>query len=176
MNIAIFGGSFDPPHIGHEKIVQLILEKLDVDILFVVPTFLNPFKKSSLLSPVQRFNLVKTIFNDYQKVEVLDYEINQNSPVPTIKTVKYLSNLYDINKLYVIIGDDHLASLHLWDSFDELERLVEFVVINRYGSSTSYESIPLKIDISSSKLRENMDLVYIPDKIKNEVKKLWKIE
>lgn len=46
MRVAIFGGSFDPPHIGHEKIIQKALEKLDIDVLFVVPTYLNPFKKN----------------------------------------------------------------------------------------------------------------------------------
>ena len=44
MRVAIFGGSFDPPHIGHEEIIKQSLAKLDIEALFVVPTFLNPFK------------------------------------------------------------------------------------------------------------------------------------
>ena len=44
MNVAIYGGSFDPPHIGHEEIIKQALKTLDIEQLFVVPTYLNPFK------------------------------------------------------------------------------------------------------------------------------------
>ena len=58
MDIAVFGGSFDPPHIGHEQIVNLALQELKVDKLFMIPTFLNPFKDSFHLSPNKRFELL----------------------------------------------------------------------------------------------------------------------
>lgn len=176
MKIAIFGGSFDPPHIGHEQIVKLILNSLEIDLLFIIPAYLSPFKKKCLLSPKTRLNLIEKLFMDEEKVIVSDYEVNANESVPTIKTVKYLYDKYKPQKVYLIIGDDHLDTLSQWNSFDELKTLVEFVVINRHDRKTDYKSLPLNIDVSSSKLREHMDLEFIPNKIKNEVNELWKKE
>lgn len=176
MKIAIFGGSFDPPHIGHEQIAKLILHNLSIDMLFVIPTYLSPFKDSSFLDSKQRFELVKKLFDGEEKVFVSDYEVLQGYSVPSIKTVKHLYKTYDLRKVYLIVGDDHLNSLHLWDSFEELSTLVEFVVINRHNIKTQYKNFDFYMDISSSKLRQNLDISYIPTKIQNEVIKLWKKE
>jgi len=62
MNIALFGGSFDPPHIGHKMIVKQALSQLDIDQLIVMPTFLNPFKSKSHFSSKQRLLLAKELF------------------------------------------------------------------------------------------------------------------
>ncbi|MBO7475437.1 MAG: adenylyltransferase/cytidyltransferase family protein, partial [Campylobacter sp.] len=51
MKIALFGGSFDPPHTGHEKIVRLVLANLNIDLLVIMPTFLNPFKEKFSAPP-----------------------------------------------------------------------------------------------------------------------------
>jgi nicotinate-nucleotide adenylyltransferase len=176
MKIAIFGGSFDPPHIGHEKIIELLLQSLDIDYIVVVPTYLSPFKKNSFLKPQDRLSLINLLFGDNKKIIVSDYEVNCGFAVPTINTLKYLSSKYDLTKVYLVIGDDHLDTLHRWDSYDELKDLVEFVVINRHNKQTIYKSLPLHIDISSSQLRQELDLDYIPTKIKEEVTKYWKKE
>ncbi len=176
MKIAIFGGSFDPPHIGHEQIVKLILNSLEIDLLFIVPAFLSPFKSQYFLSPQTRLNLIEKLFEDEKRVIVSDYEVNAGESVPTIKTVKYLYDKYKPQKVYLIIGDDHLSTLSKWNSFDELSKLVEFIVINRHDIQTDYKSLPLKIEVSSSKLREHLDIDSIPQKIKNEVNEIWKKE
>ncbi|MCK9161768.1 MAG: nicotinate (nicotinamide) nucleotide adenylyltransferase [Arcobacteraceae bacterium] len=176
MKIAIFGGSFDPPHIGHEQIVNLILNNLDIDLLFIIPTYLSPFKKEFCLLPKERLTLINKLFWDEKKVVVSNYEVNSNRSVPTIDTVRYLSLTYKISKIYLIIGDDHLKSLHLWDSFDELQKRVEFVVINRNNTPTNYKNIPFKLEVSSSAIRDDFNINLIPTKIQNEVKEIWKKE
>lgn len=55
MNIALFGGSFDPPHKGHEAIIKEALKKLDIDKLIIMPTFINPFKQNFSADEKQRF-------------------------------------------------------------------------------------------------------------------------
>ena len=181
MNIAIFGGSFDPPHIGHEQIATLAIKELEIDKLFIVPTYLNPFKNDSFLDATTRLELINDIFLNTKKVEVLPYEVNQKKKVPTFKTVEYLKSLYDIDKIYLIIGADNLKSIHLWYNAKKLKELVRFVVISRdqHSIKSDYvdiQTFDLDIDISSSKLRQNMELEYIPKKIQQKVRKLWKIE
>lgn len=177
MKIAIFGGSFDPPHIGHEAIVNVALKELDIDKLVIVPTFLNPFKKHSFLNAYDRLFLVQKLFKNNSIIDVSDYEIKQNKSVYSIQTVKYLKQLYKATQIYFIIGADNLEKLHLWHQFDELNSLVTFVVANRNGFlNTNYDNIRtlnVSMDTSSTNLRESLDLNYIPQTIKTDVKNIW---
>lgn len=178
MNIAVFGGSFDPFHIGHEKIVSSALKLLDIEKLFVVPSYLNPFKKEFHFTPLDRYKLVKELYKDDQNIEVLDYELNQNRSTPTIKTINHIQKVYKPKKIYLIIGADNFYKLHLWDSFEELKRVVEFVVVSREGYEVKdgiipFKEILLEENISSTYIRETKDISYIPKKIKQKVEKLW---
>ena len=181
MNIALFGGSFDPPHIGHEKIVHKALDTLDIGKLVVVPAFLNPFKIKSHFSPKDRLELIKDLFDDEKKVKISNFEVEQNKATPSIETVKYLKEKYNPKIIYLIIGADNIKSLHLWQDFDKLNQLVTFVTISRYGYEEKNDiiqfiNIKLDINISSTTLREDLDLKYIPKKIEQKVKQLWKKE
>ncbi|AXX86069.1 nicotinate (nicotinamide) nucleotide adenylyltransferase [Malaciobacter marinus] len=178
MRIAVFGGSFDPPHIAHEKIVFKALEKLDVDKLFIVPTYLNPFKADFHLEPKNRFLLLKKLFENENKVEICDFEIMQNRKVPSYETISYLKKSYDLSKIYLIIGSDNFKNLEKWYKIDSLKNDVEFVLAKRIGflneNLDSIKTLNIDIDISSTNLRNNIDLKYIPKKIQNDVKTLFK--
>jgi nicotinate-nucleotide adenylyltransferase len=181
MNIAVFGGSFDPPHIGHEQIVLNSLKQLPIDKLFIVPTFLNPFKTAYFLDASTRLGLIKELFEDIKKVQICDFEVQQKEKTSTFQTINYLKNTYKIDKIYLIIGADNLKSLHLWYNFEKLKKIVNFVVVTRdklslHSSCVDLHIIKLQLDISSTNIRQTKDLSYIPTKIKQKVKQIWKIE
>jgi nicotinate-nucleotide adenylyltransferase len=171
MRVAIFGGSFDPPHIGHEQIVQKALQKLDIDVLFVVPTYLNPFKKRFFAPPHLRYKWVKKLLLPYKKVKILDYELKQNRPVATIETVRYIQNRYHPDKIYLIVGADNLPNLHKWKDFEELKKLVTFVVATRDDVEIppQLQKLEVHANISSTKLREKIDPALLPEKIKEDI-------
>lgn len=171
MKAAIFGGSFDPPHVAHEQIALKSLETLDIDRLYVVPSFLNPFKKKFHFTPETRYELIQELFSEYKSIEVSDYELKQQKPTASIDTVEYFLREYNIEKLYLIIGSDNLSTLHLWQSFDRLKGLVEFVVFTRCGFEETnvtipYKKIQLSNQVSSTMLRDTLDLQKIPKKFK----------
>lgn len=177
MKIAIFGGSFDPPHTGHEAIVHEALKSLDMDKLFIVPTYLNPFKKSFFLDETMRFKLLQKLFASEEKVEICDYEIVQKRAVYTIETVKFLQEQTQCSTIYLIIGEDNLQKLPLWQSFDELKELVHFVVASRnikesFSAAVEFIKLPINIDVSSTEIRENGYLSHIPEKIKCDLKQI----
>jgi len=182
LDIAVFGGSFDPPHIGHEKIVELALLELQIDKLFVVPTFLNPFKSHFHLHPNERFELLKELFKENNKVEICDFEILQKKKTPTFETVSFLKASYDIDKIYLIVGADNLKNIHLWYNFLELKELVSFVVVTRDDITLESECLDtltvLKLEekVNSTDLRKNMNLDLIPRKLKEKVKRIWNKE
>lgn len=97
MKIALFGGSFDPPHAGHDAAVRAILSSLKPDLLIIMPSFLNPFKKSFSAPPQLRLKWCRALWSDAPGVEVSDYEISKNRSVPTIQSVKFLLEKYGAN-------------------------------------------------------------------------------
>lgn len=97
MKIALFGGSFDPPHAGHAAAVKAILSSLKPDLLVIMPSFLNPFKKSFSAPPQLRLKWCCALWSDAPGVEVSDYEISQNRSVSTIQSVKFLLEKYGIH-------------------------------------------------------------------------------
>jgi nicotinate-nucleotide adenylyltransferase len=173
VKIAIFGGSFDPVHIGHQTIVKEAIKSLDIDKLLVVPTYLNPFKSKYHLEPKIRLELLEKVFKNLSQIEVSDYEITQGKAVYSIQTVKYYKNLYNTDKIYLIIGEDNLKSLDEWFGIEELQSLVEIVVARRSAhkeeKTLNYKTLCLDINISSSELRDTLDLKYIPNEIKNDI-------
>ncbi|AXH08660.1 fused nicotinate-mononucleotide adenylyltransferase / ribosomal silencing factor [Malaciobacter halophilus] len=178
MRIAVFGGSFDPPHIAHEKIVFEALEKLNIDKLFIVPTYLNPFKSDFHLSPKKRVNLLKKLFLNEPKVYICDYEVNQKRKVASYETIMYLKRNFELSKIYLIIGSDNFKNLDKWYKIEQLKDEVEFVLAKRVGflneNLDNIKTLNIDIDISSTNLRENINLKYIPKKIDSEIKKLFK--
>ncbi len=172
--IALFGGSFDPPHIGHVAIVEAMLKFKDVNRVVVMPTFLNPFKKLSHAPSKLRLKWLREIFSEFKNVEVSSYEVDKNKKVSTIETITYLLNAYQ--KIYLVIGADNLSSLHKWDSYEKLKKLVTIVVVPREGIeiSRSFLQLNLDVNISSSSLRSNMDIKKLPAHCAKECETFYK--
>jgi nicotinate-nucleotide adenylyltransferase len=168
-SIALYGGSFDPPHIGHEAVVKA-LEKLDyIDKIIIMPTFLNPFKENVKAPAKLRLQWLKEIFAQSSKVEVSSFEIDKARKVPTIETIEALKKRYQ--KIYLVIGADNLASLHKWHQFEKLQEYVTFIVASRDNTAIPSELKQLKVDvtISSTDLREDIDISKLPKKCANEI-------
>ncbi len=176
MRVAIFGGSFDPPHKGHEQIIQKALQKLDIEVLFVVPTFLNPFKKKFFAPAKKRLEWVEKLLFSYKKAKLVSYEVEQERSVPTIETIKYIKDNYPIDKIYLIIGADNLKDLPKWNNYDKLKKVVRFVVASRDGIDIPKEFIKLDIDIdiSSSSLREDLKREYLPISVADDILDYYK--
>ena len=172
--IALYGGSFDPPHIGHMAIVEALNQLDYIDKIIIMPTFLNPFKSKSHAPSELRFKWLKDIFKEFKNVKIDRYEVEQNRQVPTIESVKYLLETY--KDVYLVIGADNLASLEKWNSYGQLKDLVTFIVAPRDNIIVDKKFIQLKIDekISSSQLRKNINISMLPETCVAEIEKYYK--
>ncbi|WP_169939947.1 nicotinate (nicotinamide) nucleotide adenylyltransferase [Campylobacter sp. RM15925] len=175
MKLAFFGGSFDPPHLGHDTIVKSALKSLDIDKLIIMPTYISPFKNEFSAPPELRFKWISEIWGDLKGVEISKFEIDQNRPVPTIESVLHLYEIYDIKKFYLLIGADHLENLHKWHDIDRLKELVEFVIAQRDKIEIPkiLHKMNMHVDISSSQIRADLAQEGLPEKIKDEVIKFY---
>ena len=171
--IALFGGSFDPPHIAHEMIVQEALKLEGVDKVVIMPTFLNPFKSSFHAPAALRLHWLKSIFASQKNVAISSYEVDQEKKVTSIQSVKYLLKRY--KKIYLIIGADNLESLPKWENYNELKTLVQFVIASRDKIEVpkTFLQIHVDEDISSTQLRKNMDVSRLSPVVSDEIEKFY---
>lgn len=174
MKIALYGGSFDPPHNGHIDVVTKALEALDIDQLIIVPAFRNPFKQNVYATATQRIAWLNTLFKSYKKVHISDFEIKQNRSVASNETVRYYHAQAD--KIYFIIGADNLEKLSQWKAFEYLNTHVTWVVAKRNNIAIPEDMIHLDVNvpISSSDIRSYLDHEHIPEAIFNDVYHTYK--
>ncbi len=169
MKLALYGGSFDPPHIGHIHVALKALETLEIDKLIIVPAYRNPFKPFICADGAHRVQWLKKIFAPYSNIEISDYEINAGHSVFTIETVRHYATVYD--KLYLIIGADNLATLTLWHDYETLCSMVTFVVATRDGIIIPENMLVLDVneDTSSTNFRHSFGPLGLDEKIENEI-------
>ena len=174
MKLALYGGSFDPPHRGHLFVALKALERLDCDQLIIVPAFRSPFKNSIVADSESRLRWLKKIFAPYPRITVSDFEIKQHRSVYTIETVCHYATLYQ--KLYLIIGADNLKSLHLWHEYETLKTIVTFVVATRNAIPIPHGMIALVVNepISSTDFRTSFSPLGLPESIENEITSYYK--
>lgn len=172
--IAIFGGSFDPPHKGHQLIVEQAIENLQIDKLLVVPAYLNPFKSSTLADASTRLSWCHTLFDSIDRVEVVDYEIKEGKSTVTSQSVKHFNQAYNVK--YLIIGSDNLSTLTKWHAFEWLNETVTWVIVTRDNHHLDTDELntwvllPIEAPMSSTQIREEKDLQFIDEKIRASVK------
>ncbi|GAB6074519.1 nicotinate (nicotinamide) nucleotide adenylyltransferase [Nautilia lithotrophica] len=173
MKVAIFGGSFDPPHLGHIEVVKKAFENLDIDKLIIMPNFLNPLKHSFSAPPELRLKWLEKIFKNFENVEVSDFEISKQRPVYSIETIEHFK------PKYFIIGSDNLKTLNKWHKIDEILKKTELVVAKRGAVDKNLLSkynikkvLDVDIPISSTQIR-NCKFEYLPQEIEKEIKEFY---
>jgi nicotinate-nucleotide adenylyltransferase len=160
--IGIFGGSFDPVHLGHLLVAQAAREELELTRLFFVPVAQSPFKPDSRpSSAAERLRLLRLALAGKDWCEVDEQEIQRGGISYTIETVCRYSERFADAELFYLIGGDHVKKLPLWREADQLARLAEFVVIPRPGQAEIPFPMPFRgrqlagfpLGISSSQIR-----------------------
>jgi nicotinate-nucleotide adenylyltransferase len=132
--IGLFGGSFDPVHLGHLLVAQAAREELDLERLFLIPAAQSPFKPDRRLSlPQERLRLLRLALAGKTWCEVDQQELQRGGVSYTIDTVREYTRRCPDAQLFYLIGADHLPQLTKWRAAEELARLVEFVAIPRPG-------------------------------------------
>jgi len=133
-NIGLFGGSFDPVHLGHLLVARAAFEELALARLFFIPAAHSPFKpEREPTSPRERLKLLRLALVGQSWCEIDEQEITRGGVSYTINTVRDYARRFAGARLFYLIGADHVEKLPLWREAGELARLAEFVVIPRPG-------------------------------------------
>lgn len=134
MKIGILGGTFNPVHIGHLILAEEVREKLKLDKVIFVPTYMPPHKDNSdIVSAGARLDMVRIAIKGNRYFSVSEIEIKRNGRSYTIDTLREFKKIYPQAELYFIIGSDLLKYLDDWRDFEEIVKMVKFIVATRPG-------------------------------------------
>jgi nicotinate-nucleotide adenylyltransferase len=157
--IGIYGGSFDPIHHGHLILAREARETLDLQKIIFVPAAVSPFKRREpLASAEMRLLMLHAAIESEEKFAIDDCELRRPPPSWTIDTVLEIGRRETDSEIYLLIGEDNVATLDRWRRFDDLKKLVHFVVLDRTGSQAQrdHEVVRRKIDISATDIRKRV--------------------
>ena len=134
MRVALFGGSFNPPHLGHELAALYVLETADVDELWFVPTFKHAFEKE-LLPFDDRYRMCQLAAAALgARARVSDIEADLGGDSRTLRTVRALEARHPGHRFHVVVGADLIGEVDTWYGAAELQRDVPFIVVGRSGA------------------------------------------
>jgi nicotinate-nucleotide adenylyltransferase len=141
MKVAMFGGSFDPVHIGHLYIAEEARVEHGYDRIYFVPAYHSPLKnRLPRASAEDRYRMLREAISNREEFAVLRCELDREGRSFTIDTVRDILSLHpDQQKIGMIIGDDLLEDLRLWKDIHELTRLVDIVVASRIGKMHTWQ-------------------------------------
>jgi nicotinate-nucleotide adenylyltransferase len=160
--VGLFGGSFDPVHLGHLVLAEAAMEELCLDRIVFIPAAVSPFKtqRPPSASNEQRLSMLRMAISTEPHFSVDERELHRTGPSYTIDTVRELLGDHPGVRFIYLIGADNLKDLPKWHEIDELRNLVDFAVLDR-GEATGLEegAFPLvrrRIDLSSTEIRDRL--------------------
>lgn len=172
MRYAIFGGSFDPVHIGHLKLAMAAVEEMDIDKLFLMPNYISPFKQDSKVTATEDRVAMAELLLPYNEAFVVStYEVDRSGPSYTSETLSHFREILD-GELYFVLGFDSVLTIDKWHCAEELmeypmitgrrpgtedaEGLAKIEELNRkYGADITVLTIE-PFDASSTEIRQRV--------------------
>ncbi len=156
MRIGIFGGSFNPVHLGHVSFVVGMQEAYQLDLVYVIVAAVNPFKKQDdMLDGVHRLKMCRLAFQGVPGCKVLSLELQRKAPSYTIDTVRELHKkryVTEQDDLFLLLGEDAARDVGSWKESAELSSRCTIVTAPRSQDTTS--SPIAFFDISATQIRE----------------------
>lgn len=163
MKIGLYFGSFNPIHIGHLIIANILYDRTDLDEVWFVVSPQNPLKKrQSLIHEFDRLKMVELAISDHYHFRASDVEFRMPKPSYTIDTLTYLVDQYPQHQFCLFLGSDNLSQLTKWKNYQAILDHYEIFVYPRPGERQTFDHPNIKIieapllDISATFIRKSI--------------------
>jgi nicotinate-nucleotide adenylyltransferase len=168
METGLYFGSFNPIHIGHLALAEIVRENTDLKQIWFVPSPHNPHKaQNTLLHAEDRYEMVRAAIEDNPNFRVSDVEFYLPQPNYTVETLSKLAEKHPKNRFSVIIGEDNLTSFGKWKNHVEILQKYRLYVYPRKGTpKTPFHEHP-SVQVLDVQPYFNISATYIRDCIKN---------
>ena len=160
--VGLFGGTFDPVHLGHLILAESALEELNLDRILFIPAGISPHKtlRPPAATAEQRLEMLRLALAEEPRFSVDDQELRRSGPSYAIDTVRTLLGEHPGVRFLYFIGADNIPELGTWHEIDELKNLVDFAVFDRGTGmpkgGCDFPVVGRRIDISSTEIRERL--------------------
>ena len=161
MKIGLFGGTFDPIHIGHLIIMENVINAMNLDKIYILPNSNPPHKLQNKKTDIKiRLKMVREAIKDNHKIEINDYDYRNNSIHYTYQTIDFFKKTYPDDEFYFIIGEDSFLDIKKWKNYEQIlkENLIVFKRYSEINSSLSSEINEIKKYNKNIYLIDNMAL------------------
>ena len=140
LRIAVYGGSFNPPHIGHVEAAREAARELKADKLIVVPAARPPHKGEEIESPTpeERLEMARLAFGDIPNVEISDMELRREGPSYTVDTLEAVRAQYPNAVIFLLMGEDMFLSFETWKNYRRIMELAELAIFLRTREGDVY--------------------------------------
>ena len=164
MRIGVYGGTFDPPHVGHLIVASDAFEALELDRLIFVPAAEPPHKRGRVVATAeQRLEMLRSAVEGDPRFEVDDLELRREGASYTVDTLREMRDRYRGAELFFVIGVDQMNELQSWREPREVARLACLSVVAREGEAPQpdtpfrYRLVPVtRIDLSATDIRRRV--------------------
>ena len=170
--IGLFGGTFDPPHIGHTALARAVLEKFSLDKIIFIPAGNPPHKTDKKVTDKNhRYEMIRLATVGNPQFLISDFDIKNEKPNYSYITIEHFKCEYPDDEIFFIVGADSYRDFPKWKNYPEILSLCTFIVVNRDGAdvsdcllkyqkeSTQHKALFLddfSCDVSSTELREKL--------------------
>ncbi len=157
--IGIYGGTFDPVHHGHLILARAAREQLELEQVLFLPAAISPHKLTEQPAPAEaRVEMLRAALAGEPGFALDERELRRPPPSRTIDTIEEFRQQDAASELFYLIGGDQLPRLESWHRFEELQRLVQFVLLERGAlpAESPYPVVHRVIDISSTEIRNRV--------------------
>jgi nicotinate-nucleotide adenylyltransferase len=160
--LGLYGGAFNPVHLGHLLVAQAAIEELELDRLFFIPAAQSPFKQDTTAAPAEmRLQWLRLALAGKTNYAIDDQEIRRTGISYTIETARDYAKKFPQAKLFYLVGADNIPTLNEWREANELAKLLEFAAIPRSGKTAADFPRPFQgrmlqgfpFEVSSSEIR-----------------------
>jgi nicotinate-nucleotide adenylyltransferase len=164
MKIGILGGTFNPIHLGHTRLAREARDKLALDKVILVPSYMPPHKSGKeIISSDDRYAMAKIALSGTRGIEVSDIEMKLKGTSYSINTVRKIKDIYgEAAEIYLITGSDYAGDLDSWMEIDRLRKMCTLTIATRPGSPQASGAAGARIlrvetpEISSSDIRRRI--------------------
>ena len=159
MKVGIFGGSFNPIHLGHVGIARYLLQTEQVEQVWLMVSPLNPLKRDmadTLLDTAVRLKMAKLATADIPNIIVSDFETHLPLPSYTYNTLQALGRQFPEHEFALVIGEDNLQRFSQWYRADDIKAQYDIITYPRrvQGKSVEADSSLHLFDVSSTEIRK----------------------
>lgn len=165
MKLGVFGGTFDPPHVGHLIVAQDAFTALGLDRLLFVPAAAPPHKHGRVSAPpTQRLAMLRAALGTDPRFAIEELELHRPGPSYTVDTLRTLRADHPDAELFFLLGADQLRELHTWRDPAEIARLARVVMLSRSGMDDGAAAVDVpctrlavtRVDVSATDIRRRV--------------------